>query len=594
MVNILNLNSPIDDMQDDLLIVKAKTGEPIGIQGGYYLNSKYDPKKEANQLANRYYKKNFTHVLFGLSFGYLANELLKKMGKTDFLLIVEPNKYLFEIVKKSGVLAGLLDHSQVLFLIGYEFNTVEEEVKKFVHSKSRNIGQVEFILSPNYDKLHPHLYKHLKEEIIKNVRLSIVNVATLVKFDKSWHDNFLHNLYSLWKAVPFKNFENKFDCPVIIAASGPSLNKQLDKLRNLRDKNKAIIIAAGSTINPLLNAGIKPHLIVSIDGGEANWNHFKDINFDDIPLFYGFNVHKNIVNKHNGLKVIFNSYEQGLTNWINSLAGTELGFLHSGASVANFCFQIAQKITTGPIALVGQDLAYTDNLTHAVGNKNTKLIPNNEIQNNKKYVEVQGYYGKSVLSDYSFLSMKKAFEDMVLYFRNKGVDRTIFNCTEGGAFIEGIINLSFGEFISKYCETNYKSELIEAFQIRNEEKISREKVTQGLKEEKVNLKSLERTVKKAINTIKGISETTEYIDNIILKKLDRLDDEITRYSKNNIIHSQIMSISFKIDHIYQENENETKLERKNRVIKKSKALYKSILEAVEYSLEIIEDIENER
>ena len=161
----------------------------------------------------------------------------------------------------------------------------------------------------------PNILRKLEETIRKNVKLSLVNLGTIAVFSKIWQKNLLYNLYESWKSLPFQVFKNRFTCPVIIAASGPSLTKQLDYLRMVKEKQSALIIAAGSTINPLLKAGIKPHLIVSIDGGEANWMHFKNINYDDIPLFYSLAVHKDIPKNHKGFKVVFNSGDKDLSAW---------------------------------------------------------------------------------------------------------------------------------------------------------------------------------------------------------------------------------------------------------------------------------------
>lgn len=576
----------------DLSISNSVSGLPIIKQSGYYLNSKYNPIKESKQLAERFYKKNYTHVLFGLAYAYLAKEFLYKMGETDFLLIVEPSEKLFHLLESNEVLTSLLNHRQVFFIVGYESDQIEEEIRYLVNT--RNIGQIEFITSPNYDKLYPHLLKHLKEVLIRNVRLSLVNIATMVKYGKPWQENLLNNLCNSWKSVPFKKFEKKFKCPVVIAASGPSLNKQLENLKKIKDRGSALIIAAGSTINPLLKAGIKPHIVVSIDGDVANWRHFEDLEYDDVPLFYSLNVHKNIPKYHKGLNVIFNSQDKELSNWINENIGMDIGFVVGGASVANYCFYIAKYISTGPICFIGQDLSYTDNLSHAVGNRNLKMISRNEIGRNKNYVEIKGYYGGTVLSDFSFISMKKVFEDMISNFRKYGDNRLIYNCTEGGAYIEGIENLRFKEFINNYCSKSYTKEINSSFEIIENNLIPKANVLSGIEKEMKNLNELKKVVKRAINIIKDTSMEAEFIDNKTLNILNSLDDRINSYSSSNIIYYLIMPLSFKVNHLYQEAENESPMERKKRIVQKSLALYKGILESVEYSLEILNKINNEQ
>lgn len=571
-------------LNKDLEIIQSKNGLPVIKFNGLYLNSKYDPLKESAQFVDRHYKKNFTHVLFGLSNALSANALLEKMGENDFLLIIEPSIALFEMIKSNTLLKSLQNHNQVFFIVGYDEILVEEEVRYLVHS--RNIGQIEFIISPNYEKFFPKQLNHLKEELIQHARLSLVNVATLIKHGHSWQKNLLNNLYNSWKSVPLKKYKNKFDCPVIIAASGPSLSKQLDTLKRVEENQSALIIAAGTTINPLLNAGVRPHIVVSIDGDIANWRHFEGVKYDDIPLFYAINVHENIPKHHNGLKVVFNTQDKDLSEWVNLIAGEEIGFVFGGASVATYSFDIAKTISTGPICLIGQDLAYTNYHSHAVGNKNTFTLTKEKIINNKNYIKLKGYHGDTVISDYSFLSMKKVFEDMILNLRCTGDKRPIFNCTEGGVLIEGIQNLLFEDFTKNYCGKSYSDAFNRAFQTI-EKTISKDNIIASFSEEKKDLQELTKVLKKAIKIIEGVSMETEHTDQKVLNHLDKLDKQISNFSKSNIIHYLIMPLSFKINHIYQEPEKESSIERKQRIMRKSLELYKGLLNATESSLEVL-------
>ena len=588
MDNIFVIKDNQKNLNEDIFVMESKNRLPIAKFKGIYLNSQYDPVKEAKRLATNYYKKNHAHVLFGLGFSYLAKEILEKMSESDFLLIIEPSLGLFEQVRDKGLLGPLINHSRVFFIVGYDEQQVEEEIKYLV--STQYMAQVEVVISPNYEKLFPHYVKKLEEVIKKNVKLSVINLGTITVFSKIWQKNLLYNLYDSWKSLPFEGFKNKFTCPVIIAASGPSLTKQLDYLKRVKEKQSALIIAAGSTINPLLKAGVKPHIVVSIDGGEANWVHFKNSNYDDIPLFYSLAVHKDIPKHHNGLKVVFNSDDKALAAWIDKVVGKKLGTVVGGASVANFCFYIAKMVSTGPISFIGQDLAYTNNHTHAEGNKYFKSVSEQDYQDTNKYVSVKGYYGEEVISDYQFLSMKRIFEDMVTAFRKYGDERPICNSTEGGAYIEGITNMGFENFISTYCNESYNNEFEESFKIYEPDFEQRVHIMDNLEAEQENLREVTRIAKKAIDILDGTSRETVLVDSKILNKLDKLDEKLDEYLKSNIVYYLTMPVNFRINHMYQEGENETPLEQTKRILDKSKALYKGILEAAETTLCTLKEI----
>ncbi|NSL51787.1 motility associated factor glycosyltransferase family protein [Calidifontibacillus erzurumensis] len=588
MNNICIADNDEQRVNENIIMLKSKSGLPIMKFNGLFLNSQYSPIKEAELLAEHHYKKNHVHILFGLSSSYLAIELLKKIDESDFLLIIEPSKNLFDRVKKLGLLSQLINHPNVFFIVGFDEKKIEAKIEYLIHTKY--MAQVEFIVSPNYEKIYPIFINVLKDIIKKNVYLALVNINTMTLFSKVWQENLLCNLKELWKSLPFENFKNKLNCPVIIASSGPSLTKQLDLLKLVKENESALIIAAGSTINPLLNAGIQPHLIVSIDGGVGNWEHFKNIQYDNIPLFYSLVVHKDIPKKHTGIKVAFNKDDKQLEKWVNKTIGKELGFVKGGSSVANDCFFIAKNISTGPIAFIGQDLAYTNNLTHAEGNRNLKSVNQYDFQNNKRFVKLKGYYGDEVNSDYVFLGMKKTFEDMVITFRNEGDLRPIFNCTEGGVFIEGFENLPFKQFVDTYCTQNHAVDFQNLFAFYKHDLNQKQFIEENLKLEKKNLERVVDLSKEAMDIIKNVKGEHEKIDEEILTKLDEIDSKLVDCVNNNILVYIVNPIIFRVNYLYQEGKNESREEFAKRILNKSEALYSGILKATESTLKIFEKV----
>ncbi len=67
-----------------------------------------------------------------------------------------------------------------------------------------------------------------------------------------------------------KNLHISKDIPLIIVGSGPSLDQTMDDLKRL--KTKAIIVSCGTTLFPLLKAGIKPDFHVEIENVDAAYD----------------------------------------------------------------------------------------------------------------------------------------------------------------------------------------------------------------------------------------------------------------------------------------------------------------------------------
>src|SRR5690606_28441693 len=121
----------------------------------------------------------------------------------------------------------------------------------------------------------------------------------------------------------------------------------------------------GSSFNPLLDFGIEPDLIVSIDGGEANYTHFAGREIK-APLAFAPVIHPRILEEYSG-PLLPMPMDQGLYNYILECSGNSAEFLPAGPSVANTTLALMAEMGFNPIILVGQDLAFPGDQYHAEG-----------------------------------------------------------------------------------------------------------------------------------------------------------------------------------------------------------------------------------
>src|SRR5690606_38448509 len=85
--------------------------------------------------------------------------------------------------------------------------------------------------------------------------------------------------------------------PAVLVAAGPSVTPNLPAIARL--KGKVPIVAAGSGLGPLVQAGIEPDLVVSIDSGEANYRHFEGRDLA-APLVFSPEIYPRIVEEYRG------------------------------------------------------------------------------------------------------------------------------------------------------------------------------------------------------------------------------------------------------------------------------------------------------
>jgi hypothetical protein len=569
--------------------ITSKVGLPIYEINGYVSNSKYNPEKEAEKIVETSYKKNHFHILLGIGAGYIAEKLYGKLSENDQMLVIEPNQEIFSEVMKNQELNFISDEKKVILYRNANLDDLEILIGSKVSQFNK---RVKVIVSPNFNNIYPLISKKILSLIKDNLMIEVVNRNTLEFFSVEWQENFIRNLFPAFSSIPFALLKGKLNCPVVIASGGPSLTKQLPLIKEVRDK--IFLISAGSTASTLLKNDIEPDAIVIIDGNPNNIKHFEELNIHHIPLFYSFIIQKEILRMHKGKQIIFNDYNKStLKKWSEEILETDVGTVIGGPSVANYCLDIANQISNGPICLIGQDLAYTNNRSHSDGNLNLNFIDEKKIEERKMFT-TEGYFGDEVLTDYPFTAMKKAFE-FYLSIQSEESRIKIFNCTEGGANIGGMNNISFSEFIQEYCkkdcenETNLQLDNFSSF--CSVEKWQR--FYDIIRREMLNNDEVIRLSEKAKKTLSKINPQNPVMTQKILSKLSKLDNELKELLENEMLFYLLNDVVYKVLNYYLEEDGESEEQKNKRIYLKSKTLYEGIFAASYHAKNWYKDVLSE-
>lgn len=553
----------------------SKRNIPTVTVDGLLLHSKYDPVIEAERIAQANYSMHHTIILFGYGLGYVVDELLKKIVH-EHIIVIDP---LIEL----GQLEISERHKNNKKLIYWQkshTNTLGYTIAKLSAGLELKLT---VICSPNYDALFQKDYYELLRYLRDFQNRTQINNNTVTIFSKQWQKNMAYNLPSIVRDESLTVLHNKFDLPIVIASGGPSLTKQLPLLKKL--EGHVIIIAAGSTINSLLASNIEPDFVVSIDGGEPNYNHFKDLKCDNTRLIYSTFNHHGIRQSFTKKAYVFAAMGQGvIKNYLHEKFNIDVPMVLGGGTVAHFTYSIAHLFNSGPIAILGQDLAYTNNQTHAQSNKHTKKIDKLE-ELDLELIKVEGYYGEDVITSKSFNSMKMTFEE-IMKFHIPEVP--VYNCTEGGIKIKGLPQMAFQEFADEYVDQNK----IKDMSILDDESFTKkttQEIIEILMEEQDTIDELEKVIEEALLTLEKNTSETQFKQKT-LKKLDRLDKKIERLSKKVQIHFLVNPITLEIEMQFLEQPNETPEETYSRVFKQSHTLYERLLEAFKTSRELTEEV----
>jgi hypothetical protein len=205
-------------------------------------------------------------------------------------------------------------------------------------------------------------------------------------------------------------------------------------------KGRALILAVGSALRPLLLKGIVPDLFVIIDPKIETLNQI--IGFEDleIQMIYLSSACANTVSAYKGPKIIA-CYEK------KQLKDRDEDYIvDPGGSVSTTSLDIAIKMGFSTIVLVGQDLAYKNGKNHALNG--THLDINTPALKNMR--RVTGQNGEMLYTTLGLLCYKYWIENRI-----ENENRLFINATEGGAFIKGMKHIKLKEVIADYLKDSF-------------------------------------------------------------------------------------------------------------------------------------------
>lgn len=423
---------------------------PWCLDTGRPLLNQHDPEEEARRILS-YIAVDEAQliVIVGLGFGYLLKEVQKSAHPHAKILVIDADEEMTKLAKETNCLTPFETDDRITFVIG-DKQLRSDVVNKFISENYMFVHRSLILDSFYYSNAERTKYtKHLLEEY-SGWRNSL---QFLIGNDP---DDTLKGLRQLVENIPavvngvaLSQWKGRLSStPAICVASGPSLDKNIELLKQVGDK--ALIVAADSIVERLYEEGIKPHIITIIERNEVLYTRFfKDKVFHDGAILVGYcSIFPEVFRTFSG-KVIPIGRNGILHERVISeiLPGFDVGQL--GQSCAHLSFSTAHTLGCDPIILVGQDLSYgKGKITHANGvNDEEEQKEVEEVLDKvaSLELEVKGYYGGKVLTSVYWKQFKELFEKWML-----AKDRLYINATEGGAYIEGAEHVSLSQTFEKY------------------------------------------------------------------------------------------------------------------------------------------------
>ncbi|HEF3382405.1 TPA: motility associated factor glycosyltransferase family protein [Campylobacter jejuni] len=398
---------------------------------------------EFNSMLNTYNDKYLLYPVlyfYGFGNGILFKALLQNKNH-QHIVVFEKDIEIIWIMFHILDFSSELQNSRLMIL---ETSSLDIEFfSNFCSSKPFfQFSRIYFLelMSHYYERFHEDILG-LNKKLAENFKNSIVSHGNDPLDALQGIEQFVYNLPQMITHPSYKELLSKrknLSDTAIIVSTGPSLTKQLPLLKKYA--SKATIFCADSSYPILAKHGIKPDYVCMLERTEITaefFNHdFGEFDKDIIFICAGV-VHPKAIEYLKDRNLVITQKVLAFPYYINL---KDFSYAAVGFSVAHTLSYLATYLSHKNIIFIGQDLAYAEN-----GNSHPDDYQNSANYESQMYEHIltTAYGGNGKVETHSiWLLFKNWFEnEMIPNTRKMGI--TTYNCTEGGARIEGTIEKPF-------------------------------------------------------------------------------------------------------------------------------------------------------
>lgn len=440
-----NITASVINVDGDSRLVVEENGRYIQLESLY--DNDFIVKKYFEWLPKNW-ELDAKYFMFGLGNGMYAKYFLDNTSKDHHIFVIEPSLSILRCVLENYDLSELFNNERFIFTViegleGSKYKAFFDSIIKYT-----DIFTFKYGIFPNYDYLFKD-YLVLWDQMFAGRFSSIKSTNQL--FIEHGLD-FIKNNYTFFPYVAKSKSLSKLrdlmpeNIPMIIVSAGPSLVRNMNELK--RAKGKSLIIAVDAAINPLMENGIIPDINICVDPSKGA-EYIASEGSEYIPLCCGMNAGRNLVSSHKGEKILFSDNNDFLNVFFEE-NNIDIVALSTGGSVSTNAYSLARYLKTNRVILVGQDLAYTNDESHAKGS-----VRGNETMDDVKAGlsknEDIDIYGKPIKTSVIFLHFKHWFEEQIKSFP----EIKVIDATEGGALIKGSEIMTLSDAIKRECVNEF-------------------------------------------------------------------------------------------------------------------------------------------
>ncbi|MFB3785313.1 MAG: motility associated factor glycosyltransferase family protein [bacterium] len=463
-------------------LTHAKSGAPTlrvlppGRDKPVLLHSAYDPLREAQRWAESVVLERPTNVLvLGAGLGYHLLTLLKAhVTRIRFLVVIERDPRVLRLALSVLDLRSLFQRPGTQFLV----DAVPASLPSRILEDARRdlvIHNCQILSHPASLRYDPDYYAAAQQALLDMLTYDEVNMRTNIENQGRGQFNIFMNLPSLARGYALKDCAGLLrGFPGIVAAAGPSLDKNVRQLREVN--GRAALFVVDTAQNTMKTIGVAPDVVVTGDPTPLNFSHFEQIDsLGHAFLAFHPEVYRQITQKYSSHPYLLPLFDSNspLLRFLFDLE-SEYGVMKRAMNVGHLALNLALHMGCAPILLAGFDFAFprSGGATHAASaalsrqiepmrEDGTVVIGGKEgkaAAESGKMMLVPGYYGDEVPTTVPFSLYIKALEKTVA---ECGVE--VVDATEGGARFEGTVRLPLRDAMRKYLVTPGVPERLDTF-----------------------------------------------------------------------------------------------------------------------------------
>jgi hypothetical protein len=344
---------------EKVTFLTSKNGEQVPALRGndryQPLHSLFNAAREGNKIAKSYKHEGYI-IFLGFGAGYHILPFLESK-LVSHILIIDKDTSLFRSVLETIDLRKIILDPRVNFLIDADTKEIEEYFyRTYIPALCGDLQTVSLSSRLRSDSTYfEYMVNHLKECIS-----SVSDDYTVQSyFGKKWFVNTLANLQAAQESTATLRPIRK----ALITGAGPSLELQVDTLKQQR--SSGFLIATDTSFPALVEYGIKPDLVISIDCQQISYLHFL-LGFPrDIPLILDLASPPDLTRLSD--KLIFFTSGHPFSQYVNSHWRQFPYIDTSGGNVSHAAISLADALGAQEIHLFGTDFSFPEGKSYARG-----------------------------------------------------------------------------------------------------------------------------------------------------------------------------------------------------------------------------------